>query len=128
MLEVAPLASKDPLDTVACLELIQALPDEVDPGVERRVVRTDPTRFAAYGDPPILLRCGVPEPERVAEPVTINDVDWSVRDSGAGFTWTTTGRTAALEVEIPDSYENFAELIVPLTGPVAAHLPKAPPG
>jgi hypothetical protein len=78
---------------------------------------------AAFGDPPVVLRCGVPEPERVLELVTVNDVDWAVRDSGAGYTWTTTGRSPALEVELPDAYENFGELIVPLTGPVAQHLP-----
>ena len=70
-----------------------------------------------------MLRCGVPPVERVVEPVTLNDVEWSVRDSGAGFTWTTTGRAPVLEVEIPDEYENFGELVIPLTGPVAEHLP-----
>jgi hypothetical protein len=108
----------------ACAALVAGLPEEIDPGVERRDVEGS-AQAAAYGDPPVVLRCGVAEPERVTEQVTINRVDWSVRDSGGGFTWTTIGREPALEVVIPDAYENFGELIVPLTGPVAQHLPPA---
>ncbi len=123
--EVAPPPPADAATTSACAALLAALPAEIDPGVERRAVTGAPDRAAAFGDPAVVLRCGVPEPERVTEAVQINRVDWSVRDSGAGYEWTTVGRGPAVSVELPDVYEQrgFAELIVPLTGPVTATLP-----
>jgi hypothetical protein len=113
----------------ACAQLLAALPAEIDPGVGRRPVTGDPERIAAYGDPAVVVRCGVPAPERITEAVQINRVDWSVRDSGAGFEWTTVGRAATVSVELPDVYEErgFAELIVPLTGPITATLPAPTP-
>ena len=126
--EVAALPAADAATVSACAALLAALPAEIDPGVERRPVSGAADRAAAYGDPAVVLRCGVPAPERVTEPVQINRVDWSVRDSGAGFEWTTVGRSPSVAVELPDVYEErgFAELIVPLTGPVAATLAQQP--
>ena len=90
----------------------------------RRPVTGATERVAAYGEPPVVVRCGVPEPERVTEGAEINGVPWSIRDSGAGFTWTTTGRTTTVEVVLPDAYEanGFAELIVPLSDAVTASI------
>jgi hypothetical protein len=126
-LDLPDLPPADDATEAACADLLEALPTEIDPGVVRRVVVAVAGRLAAYGEPPIVLRCGVPAPERIAERATVNGVEWSVRDSGAGFTWTTIGRETTLEVEIPDVYENFAELIVPLAAPVEAALPGTEP-
>ena len=128
--EEAPLPPTDAATTSACAALLAALPAEIDPGVERRDVVGAPDRVAAWGEPAVVLRCGVPEPERVTEAVQINRVDWSVRDSGGGFEWTTVGRPVAVSVELPDPYEEngFAELIIPLTGPITSTLPAPPPG
>jgi hypothetical protein len=121
--EVPALPEAEGSTRAACAALLAALPTELDPGVERRPVDGAGDRAAAYGDPPIVIRCAVPTPERIVEAVEINRVTWSVRDSGPGFEWTTTGRTTTVSVDIPDAYDNFAELIVPLTGPIAATLP-----
>ena len=126
--EVQDLPAVDADTRRACAALLAALPAEIDPGVERRPVTGEPDRAAAYGDPPVVVRCGVRPPERIVEVVEINRVPWSLRDSGPGFEWTTIGRTTTVSVELPDAYEqrSFAELIVPLTGPVAATLPAEP--
>ena len=94
--------------------------------MRRRPVEGTPQRQAAWGDPPVTLECGVALPERPEEPVIVNGVRWSVRDIGPGFRWTTTDRTVAVAVEIPDTYDNGAELVNPLTAPVEQTLPKAP--
>ena len=93
--------------------------------MRRRPVEGTPGRLAAWGDPPVTLECGVTLPERPEEPVSVNGVLWSVRDIGAGFRWTTTGRTVDVAVEIPDAYENGAELVNPLAAPIEQNLPKA---
>ncbi len=56
----------------------------------------------------------------------MNGVLWSVRDIGAGYRWTTQDRVPAVAVDIPDAYENVAELVVPLAGPVQATIPLPP--
>jgi hypothetical protein len=116
-----------PADAQVCRALLDALPDEVDPGVERRPVegpdgRQD-DRTAAWGDPPVVLSCGVAESDRPEEPAQVNGVLWSVRDIGAGYRWTTQDRVPAVAVDIPDAYENVAEIVVPLAGPVQSTVP-----
>ena len=106
----------------ACAALVAALPVEVDPEVRRRPVTGDAALTAAWGDPPVTLECGVPDPDRPDEPVTVNGVAWSVRDIGAGYRWTTRDLTLNVAVEIPDAYDNGAEIVNPLAEPILAAL------
>ena len=108
--------------TDACAALLEALPAEIDPGVERRTLADAPPRLAAWGDPPVILECGVPLPDRQEEQVSVNGLAWTVRDSGAGFRWTTRELTVAVAVEIPDAYDNPAELVNPLAEPLLTTL------
>jgi hypothetical protein len=110
-----PVASADAASVDACRRLTQALPEEVDPGVGRREVASDPARTAAWGDPPVTLECGVPDPERPEEPVIVNGVPWSVRDIGPGFRWTSREQRVNVAVEIPDAYPSGAEIVNPIS-------------
>lgn len=122
-----PAPSADPQVAGACAALLAALPEEVDPGVQRRPVR-DGTRTAAWGDPPVTLTCGVPLPEEPEARVTVNGVVWSVRASGAGFRWTALELAVPVAVEIPRAYGG-AEVVNPLAAPLLATVgPAAPPG
>jgi hypothetical protein len=114
-----------PADAQACRALLAALPDEIDPGVARRPVEGDDGRSAAWGDPAVVLQCGVAESDRPEEPAQVNGVLWSVRDIGAGYRWTTQDRRPAVAVEVPDAYANVAELVVPLAEPVQSAVPLA---
>jgi hypothetical protein len=120
-----PVPSADPTVRQACAALIDALPMEVDPGVERRPVVGDELLTAAWGEPAVTLECGVPLPDRPEEPAVVNGVVWSVRDIGAGFRWTARELTVPVAVEIPDSY-NGAEIVNPLAEPLTATLSPAP--
>ncbi|MEX2289665.1 MAG: DUF3515 family protein [Mycobacteriales bacterium] len=110
----------------ACTALSAALPVEVDPGVRRRPVVGDQRLTAAWGDPPVTLECGVPDPDGSEESVVVNGVTWSVREIGAGHRWTTSARTVNVAVQIPDSYPNGAEIVLPLVEPIQAALPPMP--
>ena len=122
-----PAPAVDAVTASACRALVAALPEEVDPGVTRRPVSGDAGRTAAWGDPPVTLTCGVPAPDRPEEPVVVNGVAWSVRDIGAGFRWTTRDREVLVAVDVPDAYENGAEIVNPLSGPVASAFPSVAP-
>jgi len=122
--DVPVQASAAPPEAVdACAALMDALPDEIDPGVARRPVTTDGARTAAWGDPAVTLECGVLEPDRPEEPAQVNGLTWSVRDIGAGFRWTTRDLPIYVAVDIPDAYENGAELVNPLAAPILETLP-----
>ena len=107
----------------ACRALLEALPQEIDPGVGRRAVEGTPTRLAAWGEPPVVLECGVPAGSATDPPVTVNGVQWTVRDTGEGFLWSTVGRPLNVSVAIPGAYENGAELVNPLAAPMQRSLP-----
>ena len=75
-----------------------------------------------------MLECGVALPDRQEEEVEVNGLAWTVRDSGAGFRWTTRELPVAVAVEIPDAYGNPAELVNPLAEPLREALGGPPPG
>ena len=118
----APAAASAAVET-ACRALLTALPQEIDPGVGRRAIEGEPTRVAAWGEPAVVLTCGVPAGALTDPPVTVNGVEWTVRDTGADFLWSTIGRQVNVSVAIPGAYENGVELINPLAGPVLQALP-----
>ncbi|WP_336923007.1 DUF3515 family protein [Aquipuribacter sp. SD81] len=111
----------------ACDDLLAALP---------RTVAGEPARqttgagTAAWGDPAVLLRCGVePTGPTAAECVTVTgpqgeQVDWVLlASSDAGAILTTYGRRPAVEVEVPATYGPATLSVLPEVGPAVAGLP-----
>ena len=96
---------------ISCRALKGELPDELGAGLERKQANPVSDTTAAWGDPAVTLRCGVPEGSDRDQPYTINEVRWAVHDNGSSRAWTTRGRTVNVVVEIPDTYDNQAELI-----------------
>lgn len=73
--------------------------------------RADPTPRSAltagWGDPAIILRCGVPRPAKLNDPnersVEVNGVDWiEEKNDNGSYRLTTTLRKAYVEVIIPE--------------------------
>jgi hypothetical protein len=60
---------------------------------------------AIYGDPQIVVRCGVTPLGPTELPcLTVNEVDWVIDERNDPLVFTTFGRSPALEVRIPASY------------------------
>ena len=91
-----PVALEAPQPLVpACKVLADNLPDRVD-GQDRRPTTPASPATAAWGDPPISLRCGVATPAGYspdAQLVTINGVDWLPETLSNGVRFTSLGRT-----------------------------------
>ncbi|HVE73745.1 MAG TPA: DUF3515 family protein [Mycobacteriales bacterium] len=127
-----PTASA-PLILTSCAQLLQRLPAEIADGVGRRSVR-DASRTAAWGEPPVTLRCGVPLPERESEAIEVGPIGrrvaWTVRDIGDGYAFTTRDRAVNVTLDVPGSYGNPADLLRRLAEAVTATLPtpEAAPG
>ncbi len=79
---------------------------------------------AAWGDPAIVLRCGLaPLGPSTARCVTVNERDWVLADEDADpVVFTSFGTDPAVEVAVPRSYAQPAGALAELTA-VAAALP-----
>ncbi|TGB13219.1 DUF3515 domain-containing protein [Streptomyces sp. MZ04] len=112
-----------------CRNLDKQLPEKVD-----GLVRADPeptsVLTAGWGDPAIILRCGVPRPPKMndaeADGVTVNGVNWLLEEQDDGsFRFTSTLRKAYVEVALPE--ERAGGGVSPLTdfaAPVKKTVPK----
>ena len=115
-------------DASACADLVAALPDRVA-GQPRRPVEPDDRAAAAWGDPPVVLRCGVPEPSGFDELSTCqitNGVAWFIPDEqitgqAVDIVMTTIGRSPDVEVRIPADYFPPADTMVDVAASVKRH-------
>ncbi|MHC3471885.1 DUF3515 domain-containing protein [Streptomyces sp. 7R007] len=92
--------------TGLCRNLDKALPSGVD-GQDRRDPTPASALTAGWGNPAIILRCGVARPAEMGDPeadgVEVNGVGWLLQKQKDGsFRFTTTLREAYVEVTIPE--------------------------
>jgi hypothetical protein len=108
---VQPVATLSPQQTTVCRSVTGALPKELVKDVVRRRVAPDDGSTAAFGDPAIVLRCGVGPGSALDDLYEFDGVQWAMHDTGATRTWTTLGRTVNVQVVVPDHYDDQAELL-----------------
>jgi hypothetical protein len=120
----------DEQDHATCEQLVDDLPDTLA-DEERRLVSPAAAPGAAWGDPAIVLRCGVPPPklDDVAECLEANGVGWYVTteddaDQEADATVTAAGYRPVVSVDIPGDYrpEGVASVTATLAPVVERHL------
>jgi hypothetical protein len=107
----------------ACPALVQALPLDLL-GEPARLVDSDTPYAAAWGDPAVVLVCGVPQPEGLVPGeglITINGVTWFVEQSDEATTWTAVDRSVNVEVRLPPDVDSAPVTV--LSGPIADTLP-----
>lgn len=112
--------------TATCSRLLDALPDTVD-DQSRRAVTPEDALAAAWGDPAIVLRCGVDRPDAMTPDAQLFEVDglgWLPEQLTGGYVFTTSGRTVYVEVTVPDDYAPEVNAVVDLGGVVAATVPE----
>jgi hypothetical protein len=105
-----------------CESLVRALPDAVA-DQERREVSPIDAAAAAWGDPPIVLRCGVPEPEALqpdSRCFVVDDVGWFAEEQQDGVVFTTIGRSTNVEVTVPDDYAPEGDALPDMADPLQA--------
>ena len=114
-----------PTEAATCAALVEALPETVD-GAGRRPVDPTDAPAAAWGDPAIVLRCGVDMPPEFDDFATChetNDVGWFIPDeqvtgSPEPITMTTIGRDVNIEVALPVEHFPPASAMVDLADAV----------
>jgi hypothetical protein len=105
-----------------CLAVTSQLPGKVR-DLPARKVSAGPEQNAAYGEPPVTVACGVPQPalcERVdgghagcvpldAVMLKMNGVCWWGEDGPATDLFTTMDREVAVRVAVPSTYQQTAQ-------------------
>jgi hypothetical protein len=112
-------------DARGCRALMKALPDSIA-DQPRRKVADEGGYGAAWGDPPIVLRCGVPKPQGLDAFATcqvVNGVAWFIPEAQSqgnpvDITMTTVGRRQNVEVSLPEDYFPPANAMVDLASAV----------
>lgn len=125
--DVDPFTTEDGTADI-CSALLDELPEVVDDAVRRDVSPAD-RPAAAWGQPAIVLRCGVPMPAAYAPDAQLLDVDgigWLPIPADGGVLFSSVDREVRVEVAIPDDYDPAADVLTDLTGVVTDHLPERP--
>jgi len=119
---VAGLPSADPRTAAVCARLVAALPAGMGT-LHRRPVTGAGGRAAAWGDPPVVLRCGTSAPAGNAplgQVITLDGVDYDPQPSDAGVTWRLVGRRVPVEIFVPKVYDGQGSLVIAASGAIAA--------
>jgi hypothetical protein len=124
---VSPVATAAPAVQDVCRRLVAALPDKVD-DLHRRHVTPDDTTTAAWGDPPVLLRCGVGKPAGLTMTsmlAGVNGIYWFIDEHQPDVRiWTTNGLRANVEMRIPTKHDPPQGPLVDIAAAIAATDPK----
>lgn len=104
-----PAAEAPGAGTPACAALAAALPDQLG-GLPRRTIEhgDDPslTGVAAWGEPAVILRCGVPTPIELTCSAAVQEVDgvaWLPLSIGGDTTYLVVDRAVRVALTVPDS-------------------------
>jgi hypothetical protein len=116
-----------------CAALTKALPQSVD-NENRRGTSPSSPLTAAWGDPAITLRCGVPEPQILrpgsktydptAEEGYFNGVAWLIEKTGDGYRFTAAQRAVYVEVDVPNAYSPQTSAVIDLSPAVIKAIPR----
>lgn len=117
----------NPATQAPCTKLLTALPVQLGTLVPRIVhPRPDSPFVVAWGDPAVVLRCGVARPSALkpgsaALDIGVNGVFWLPVQHKDLTVWTAVDRAAYIEVTVPKSYAQ------PPLGPISDGVAKALP-
>ena len=83
-------------------------------------------KATAWGDPAIILRCGVTAPEDLTATSRcdmVAGVGWFTEELADGYLFTTIGRRFFISVEVPSAYDPAADALVDIAPSVIKHDP-----
>jgi hypothetical protein len=100
-----------------CARLVNYLPARLD-GQRSRVVQPRSPLVHAWGSPPIVMRCGVPEPANYdpgsPQTATVDGVIWFQQIGRTSVTWTAIRHSTDVELIVPTSYSAQGGFLVEL--------------
>jgi len=126
VLEV-PVPPPTPETDAACPRFMADLPIELA-GERSRPVRSDTPYAYAWGEPPIVLRCGVDRPAdfvRDSPVFDINGVTWFVDDTDPDeYVYTAVDRPVYVEITVPSTIDSAPVVVLSDLVATTATLPR----
>ncbi|MEU3309424.1 DUF3515 domain-containing protein [Nocardiopsis sp. NPDC055551] len=114
-----------------CAALVADLPDTLL-DADRATVRPESDVMAAWGDPPIGLRCGVPRPSSLGMDSTLTvvgdedageeTVSWLPLTGNASVVYVSVHREAYVELSVPSAHGNPAAALSQVSELIKQHL------
>ena len=118
--------SPPPDQAPLCRALHKELPESVA-GQDRNDPEPASELTAGWGDAAIVLRCGVPRPERMSDPqakgVEADGVNWMLEQDAEGPRFTTTYRRTYVEVTMEKRYAHDVTPLAELADAVKKTVP-----
>ena len=105
-----------------CADLGAVLPVSLG-GALLRDTNPDSPGTKAWGDPAIVLRCGVESPEAfsaASQLLTVNGVNWYPEELQAGVRFTSMETRDFVEVSIPGEYDTTADMLTELSSAISS--------
>lgn len=109
-----------------CARLHARLPEVLD-GRRWRAVRPRSRLTAAWGDPAIVLTCGVPRPTGLrarSDIAVIDGVSWFARRGAHAAVFTVVGRRVHVRVVVPNHYHLPGERLTGLVPAIKSAIPE----
>ena len=119
----------DPRAADVCAQFTAALPGELPTVGERREVTPTSDLTAAYGDPAVGVRCGVPDPAALGSTstlVTVDGIDWFAEELTAGWRMTTVELVANVEITVASGQGPAPSVASDLAPTITATVPAGP--
>jgi hypothetical protein len=115
---------------VRCASLNDLLPPRLG-SLKPRVISPRTPLVHVWGDPPVLLACGVPAPAgyspQSSETTNVDGVSWFQQPGSKDVVWTAVRGSAAAPVyvrlTVPTSYQGQGAFLVALAGSLKRALP-----
>jgi hypothetical protein len=119
-------------DAAACADLVDALPDTLA-GEPRREVEPADSAAAAWGEPAIVLTCGVDEPaayDDFASCIEVDDTGWftpeeSLSDPDVDLVVTELTHRPRVSLLVPAEHRGQDSVLAGVAGPVRETLERA---
>ena len=117
----------EPSPATVCRALVARLPEELG-GLKRRPVTAGTEQNAAYGDPAIVLSCGVARPAipASAQVMGISNVCWWPDERTGETVWRAIDREVPVRVTVPKDADGA--WLVNLSPAIVATVPATEPG
>jgi hypothetical protein len=110
-----------------CSHLSNLLPERLE-SLRPRVISPRSPLVHAWGDPAIVLTCGVAVPAGFsagsAATTVVNGVQWFQQPGPKAVVWTALRPGVDVRLLVPTSYQDQGSFLVDLAGPLKAALPR----
>ena len=112
-----------PIKSQYCSAIMDDLPGELLSQGKRKMTQNPVSSLvAAWGDPTIVVKCGVTVPfnaQLETDLLTINEIDWRYEQSESGTRFFSESLRTIVEVDVPSDYGNPTDALVDLTEALA---------